>query len=75
MIPYKDEGVIIVVSSIVSTFTYILVNNLLSHWFHPAIIVVLITGLAMLFGLVLIFFRRNIVEGDGKFTNTKKKLC
>ena len=73
MIPYKDEGVIIVVSSIVSTFTYILVNSAFSHILHPAIFIILTISLVALFGFVLIFFRRNVVGGDRKFTNIKKK--
>ena len=59
-VPYKDEGPIIVISSVVSTFTYIVISSMLTHLLHPAIVIALAIVLVSIFLFVLLFFRRGM---------------
>ncbi len=57
-VPYTDEGMIIVISALVSSITSIFVNNMLIHAVHPLIVLGLVVGLIVVFISVLVFFRR-----------------
>ncbi|MEK6968404.1 MAG: hypothetical protein AABX51_07290 [Nanoarchaeota archaeon] len=54
---YQDEGLIIVVSSVVSAITSIFVNSILQHIKHPELVLVLVIGLIAVFTLVLGCFK------------------
>lgn len=57
-IPYNDEGTIIIISAVVSSITGIFVNNIMFHTIHPEIFASLGIGLTLMFGAVLVFFRK-----------------
>lgn len=60
-----NDGVIIVLSSISSTATYIFIDKMLSHLEHPSEVFILATGLTAMFVCILFLFRkRNLVREE-----------